>query len=118
MADIFILIALASLAIQSSYHSTLAYSLKDFLWLSTIKLKTIDKLSSFQIWREVGLKWLSPLAIFFYLYHKIGEAVNCQYCQGFWIGFLWYIQTQTIPMAIIYGLLTIIIIMAIEKTIL
>jgi hypothetical protein len=115
MNEFIIIIALASLAIQTSYHSSLAYQIKDFLYLSEYKLKTIEILSKFGTWKAVGLWWLSPLIIPMFIWHKLGELLNCQYCTSFWYGFLWFISTNTIQISILYGGLTIIAVMLIEK---
>lgn len=89
MIEILALIGIAALAIETAYHSELAYELKQKIWLTEDKQQRLRTLSQYKFWTALFGKYLSWLAfipvLFFYFYHKINQMTNCPYCVGFWM---------------------------------
>jgi len=91
ITTILIIFGLAVLAVEIAYHSSLAYELKKFLWLTEDKQKRLLTLSSGKLWKTWLPKWLwwfIPIpVILFAVFSELNQWFNCPYCQSAWYGF-------------------------------
>ena len=100
ITTLLILLGFAALSVEIAYHSSLAYDIKHALGLTEDKLPKIGILSQWKFWKKFLPKYLIFLAIipliFFIIYYKIIELINCPYCQSAWYGFFYGIYLQKV----------------------
>ena len=124
MMTLLVLIAAAILAIEISYESSLALSIKKFMRMdvtpqiieATTKVGFFNKLFG-DSWKYILFPITIVLVLLSGIYKKMVMLLNCPYCLSFHIGWIsTYFYLGVSPMeSIIYGLLTIGITHVIEK---
>ena len=125
MEIIIFLIAAAVLAFQISIESSLAYTIKRFLYLDFENQCLIKKLSKVKFWSLLwGLKYyilLYPISVVFSLFFKfwyfLSTLLSCPYCLSFhlaWIGFH-FIYGIDLFTSFMYGLITMIAVKIYER---
>ena len=123
MEVILIIIAAAVLANQISIESSLAFSIKRFLYLDFEQECLLKKLSTIKFWSLLwGMKYyiiLYPLTIFISLFFKIyvfiNRLVNCPYCLSFHLTWIALFLMGYGAWSFVYGLLSIIVCKLYEK---
>ncbi len=113
---VLIIIAMAILSIQIAYDSSLAQEVKETIF----PIKYIEAFSKISFWNKLLSKYLFPInltfAILFSIYKKISEALQCSRCTSFWLGSIGVYLTGVNPVeSILYGLITILIVIVIER---
>lgn len=120
MIDFIYIIACSVLAIEIAYMSTLALDIKKVLKIEKVP-EIVNILSNIVFWNRLLSKYLFPInltfAIFFTIYKKIIEMINCPYCLSFHLGWLsqFLLNNNDIKISLVYGLITIFFTHIIEK---
>lgn len=117
---ILLIIACSILSIEIAYNSTLFYDIKNALRIHTIP-DIVKAFSKVKFWNKLTSKYLFPInmtfSIFFTIYIKLIEMINCPYCLSFHLTWVTVYLTQDIGLlySVVSGLLAIPITHIIEK---
>jgi hypothetical protein len=91
------LIGIAALAIEMAYHSELSHEIKSIFFMTEDYLQKVGVLSTVRFWTRFLPKYLwiflPILLLFFIIFYKIIQAVNCPWCCGFWLSLTYLLLT-------------------------